>query len=262
MAKNKLYYLLILLIICSGCHQNPPKKIQQQNHNNDSIDTYLKLAQNDTLGFAKRNEYNDKAFSFIDIKKEDKKTLNYLFEVSDVYNKTGNWDPFLKINKIILKKTKLNNDDLNKAKVYKNLGVYFTFQSKNDSAIDYEIKAKKIYENHSKIFELILVLEDICLIQTYQCDFLGSNKTAIEAIKLKELNSTKNNIAFLYSMIGLNSSNLNDYEKAISYYKKSDKILSNKTNIGFCLIKLKKYNSAEKILKEILSDKTEIQRNH
>jgi signal transduction histidine kinase len=260
MAKYKLYYLLILLILFSSCHQNQSIK-NLQNQNNDSIEAYLKLAQNDTLGFEKRNEYNDKAFSFIDLKKEDEKTINYLFELSDCYGKTYNWDPFIRINKIILKKTERNNNDLNKARVFKNLGVYYTFQSKNDSALEYEIKAKKIYENHSKIYELILVLEDICLIQTYQCDFLGSNKTAIEAIKLKESNDTKNDVDFLYSMIGLNSSNLNDYEKAIYYYNMSEKIKSNKTNIGFCLIKLKKFNSAEKLLKEILSDKTEVKRN-
>ena len=61
---NKSIFFLAIISILFGCSQmgNQP----ESNPANDSVQKYLALAENDSLDFKKRVQYNDKALSFID----------------------------------------------------------------------------------------------------------------------------------------------------------------------------------------------------
>ena len=91
--------LCLLLTLLLGCNQN-----QTANHNakNDSIEKYLNLASNDTFTYNQRNQYNQKAFSLIDLSKNDTVVRFYLSEVSYYYLSLRNWKQFKKSSNLLL----------------------------------------------------------------------------------------------------------------------------------------------------------------
>ena len=79
------YWFIILLVSLYGCTSKTVDKENQAN--NDSIKKYLDLAGNDTLDAKLRNKYNDKAFSLVDLSKNDTLTRWYLYKVNLNLNK-------------------------------------------------------------------------------------------------------------------------------------------------------------------------------
>ena len=69
MNKRIVYWGIIFLTSLYGCTSKTIDKDVQAN--NDSIKKYLDLAGNDTLDAKLRNKYNDKAFSLVDLSKND-----------------------------------------------------------------------------------------------------------------------------------------------------------------------------------------------
>lgn len=66
---NKSIVFLTIITILFGCSQMETQP--ESNPTNDSVQKYLALAENDSLDFKKRVQYNDKALSFIDLRRND-----------------------------------------------------------------------------------------------------------------------------------------------------------------------------------------------
>lgn len=73
--KYCIFFLILLIISCT-------KKTTTTNSHNDSVEKYLKLASIDTLPTETRKRYNHKAFSFIDLEKNDSTVRWYLCETA------------------------------------------------------------------------------------------------------------------------------------------------------------------------------------
>ena len=80
---KKSIVLLTIFLILSGCSQmgNQP----ESNPANDSVQKYLALAENDSLDFKKRVQYNDKALSFIDFRRNDSVVRRSLDKINKPY---------------------------------------------------------------------------------------------------------------------------------------------------------------------------------
>ncbi|WP_161971675.1 tetratricopeptide repeat-containing sensor histidine kinase [Flavobacterium silvisoli] len=251
------FTLLMSLYSCN-------KKIDSGDDNvvNDTVTKYIDLALNDTIEFNKRIKYNDKAYSLIDLDKNDttaRRQMNQICYAYCLFNKNEK----LKLAAEKLKSSSIKYGDTESlADAYRNLGLYYMSTSNNEKAIDYFFKAKKIFLSINKIDKVLKTMGNISITQSYACDFLGSNKTAIEMLSLAKETNAKIHEFFCYVKIGNNLSLLNDNFEAIKYFQKAEKLecstskkYSLNNDIASSLINMKKYNEAMTYIKKNLDDK-------
>ena len=98
-------FLFVLILFCS-CNSKTTDKWEIAK--NDSIKKHLEIAGNDTIDLKIRNSYNDKAFSLLDLKKNDTLTRHYLSLISYNYMRTKKTKEYIKVSKLHFKKKQTN----------------------------------------------------------------------------------------------------------------------------------------------------------
>ena len=268
MNKILIYLGIILLVSLYGCTSKTTEDKEAQAIN-DSIKKYLDLADNDTITYDKRVKYNDKAYSLIDLNRNDTLTRYNLSFVSYNYGILVKNDLLKSTAEKLMTLSLKSNDSLNIARANRNFGFYYVAISDNEKAISYFFKAKKIFKLLNRYDYVIRTMNSIAITQYYASDFLGSNKTSVEMIKL----ANKANFYSLNSLalldIADNLSALNNNEEAIRYYKRvlKEYKVKNSTNKNFAdknyiynsiadrYVSLKQYDSASKYVYLNLNNK-------
>lgn len=260
MNKRLIYWGIILLVFLYGCTSKTIEDKEAQ-ANNDSIKKYLDLAGNDSITYDKRIKYNDKAYSLIDLNRNDTLTRYNLYCVSYKYYSFVKNDMLKSTADKLMNLSLKSKDSIYIAKAYRNLGLYYMHMSDNEKAILFLFKAKKIFKFLNRNDYVIKVMHDMAMTQYYASDFLGSNKTLLEMLLL----SKKTNFTEMYPLallyIGNNLSSLKNESQAIIYFKKAYRISHKKikntlnNNISSSYINLKQYDSASKYVSKNLSNK-------
>jgi signal transduction histidine kinase len=260
MNKRLIYWGIVLMVSLYGCTSKTTENKEVQAIN-DSIKKYLNLVDNDTITFDKRVKYNDKAYSLIDLNRNDTLTRYNLYCVSYKYYSFNKIDMLKSTADKLMNLSLKSKDSINIAKAYRNLGLYYMNVSDNEKAILFLFKAKKIFKFLNRNDYVIKVMHDMAMTQYYASDFFGSNKTLLEMLLL----SKKTNFTEMYPLallyIGNNLSSLKNESQAIIYFKKAYRISHKKTknvlnnNISYSYINLKQYDSASKYVSKNLSNK-------
>ncbi len=218
---NKLlsYWFIILLVSLYGCTS---KTVDKEEHaRNDSIQKYLDLAGNDTLDIKLRNNYNKKAFSLVDLSKNDTLTRFYLNSLSFNYMKTKNEKGLRNIGKIHFEKSSVARDTLNLARYYRYKAGYLKNTFVYDSSYYYYLKAEKFYKRTNDQYGLAIVYKNKSQIQFRLDDYTGADLSAKKAYSYFK-NTSKTLFQFdLLIRIGNTNHNLRDYENAIRTFKKA-----------------------------------------
>ena len=259
----KLFFCALVTLL-SSCNQN---QTANHNANNDSIEKYLNLASNDTFTYNQRNQYNQKAFSLIDLSKNDTVVRFYLSEVTKNLSYIKEDKLYRKISKIHFEKATEANDTLNLARYYKQQAVFNRNNQIYDSAFYNCIKAEKTYRQIDKLNELGRLLHLKESIQYNINDFLGCEYTCIKAYKIfiKE-NNIKRQQSILNDL-GNVCIELQEFKVGIQYTEKALKLAQDNkfktneeevatcfNNIGNAYKEQKKYLQALKYFKLALKD--------
>lgn len=189
--------------------------------------------------------------------------LSYLFIINrDI-------DSLYGINYKNLKLASRLKDTLRMAYASHNLGYHFHETNKVDSAYFYYYKARKFYNSSNKKRYEAEILLGMARVQRAERDFIGSEINAIEGIKiLKELPKSEriyDVLWTLHNLIGIISSQINRYDKAIEYHNEalsySNKIKDNylinlysRTNIAILYRRKGDLKEANRRLMKILED--------
>ena len=251
-----LFYLSIVLLLFFGsCTSKTVDK--KEIARNDSIQKYLDLVVSDTIAYDKSIFYNNKAYSFINLKKNDSLTRYYLYCVSYRYSLFSKNKELKTTAKRLMTLSLKSGDSLNIARAYRNLGLYHMAISQNEYGIACLFKAKRIFKSLQRMDYVIKVMNDIATTQYYACDFLGSNRTLIEIILLSEKANFKKISPSVFNSIGNNLFSLKNYNEAIKYYKKviKNNKYSEYNNLSNCYIAMGNYNTALEYLSKNLNDK-------
>lgn len=213
---NKFIVLSVIAITLIGCSQ---KSTQPENNPaNDSVQKYLVLAENDSLDFKQRVLYNDKALSFIDLKKNDSLTLENLNRINYLYLKTKNYKKFKIIINIYQKKVLEKRDSLGIARYHKYKGLYFHFLKIGDSAYFHYIKAEYLFKHLNDKYEVAKILLNKSYIQNDFNDYLGAELSAKKAYMFfREKNLSNFQYSSLILLGNVYQSIGNDYEALKSY---------------------------------------------
>lgn len=179
----------------------------------------------------------------------------------------NNFEEYQKTVRVIVEKAKGSNDTVSIAKAYSYLGDYYMNTSNKDSAFFYYTKAEKIYQKRNDKINLAGTYISTAIVQGYEKDFIGSELSAIKALNVLRDTPEKSKVYQAYNLLGVTSSEMKDYEKAIEYYNKAlglarENGLSNfheearaLNNIGNAYQHLNKDKLAIEKFKEALKDK-------
>ena len=158
------------------------------------------------------------------------RNLSFLYLMLDDY------EPFKDINYKNLELATKLKDTFVVAIAYSNLAWYYHHFQKNDSAFYYYTKSLKNYEAIKNLESQASILSSIADIQSTEKDYIGSEESAIQALKLlQKLPQTERNLDrqwILYNLLGVISFQLKQYSKSLEYHEKALEI-SNKQKDGY-----------------------------
>ncbi|MFC6097653.1 tetratricopeptide repeat protein [Flavobacterium qiangtangense] len=218
MKKNyPIFFILGLLLI--GCTKN--RKDFSDSDNSDSLAIFLSYANEDSVPFEKRLNYNDKALSIILDDDNDSLSRANLFKVANRYFNMNKLEKYEKTSKLIIEKAKAKRDTASVGKAYVYLGDFYANTSKKDSAFSYYTKAQKIYQKLNDVKNLGGVYISMALVQADQKDYLGGELSAIKALNVLRESQEKPKIYEAYNILGYISNELQDYEKSLEYHTKA-----------------------------------------
>jgi len=231
--KNTYYILVLLLFVFFGCTKKSQNK-NVVNSTQDSLSTYLSLANDFSSTSDKRQKYNQKALAIIINQPNDSMNRVYLFRVANRYYNINNWRDYKKTVQLVLKKSEQSKDTLSSAKAYTYLGDFYGSQSVSDSAFMYYFKAEKMYLKLNDNLNLAKTRLSKALLQYNESDFMGSEIAVFKALSVLKGENANETVYESYNLLGLIYNELGEYEKAIEYHNKALSSIDDKTtNIIF-----------------------------
>ncbi len=273
MIKTSKYFFLILTLMFFSCNKKANSNLDEAN--NDSIAKYLKLAGNDSLAFPLRDKYNQKAFSLIDLGRNDTVVRWYLCQAAINFSITKNKSQYYKISKLHFNKSKEAKDTLNLARYYRYRGGYFKNNTKQfDSMFYYYTKAEKFYKRTVDYEGLSRVYLFKGHAQFNIDDYLGAELSTNQAFNIIKKRKEDRFTYSVLNQLGNIAHNLRHYNHAIKFHEESlklakrlnlsarlynmDFIKTSLNNIGNSYKEQKKYRKAIYYFEKALSDKKEI----
>lgn len=219
----RCFLVLFTMLLFLGCHTDNAKFSKASV--NDSIEKYIKLGRNDTLSVTQQEQYSQKAFSMIDLDRNDTVVRYYLCETALNFSGLKKGDKYLNISKIHLQTSLKAKDTLNLARYYRYRAGYFRWNNRNDSAFFYYNMAQKLYKK-TDTSQLVAVYYYKGLTQFYMDDYSGAELSVKHALMIDR----QKNIELSYRILntlGNISHNLNQYHKAIKIHKQALKFALN-----------------------------------
>lgn len=210
--------LFLFITIC--CNKNHKIK-KDVNYDSDSLTTYLSFAQNKNLSTDKRIQYNKKAFSILENRKNDSEYRSNLFSVVQQFFVLKDEKSLKNALQLILDKSIEKKDSLHIAKTFSILGNQYINEGQNDSAYYYLLKSEKLFLKLKDSLNLSKNYLDKSYVQLYENDYTGSELSSIQALSYyKNLNDKQSEYLAL-NLIGICSNELKNYENALIYHKKA-----------------------------------------
>ncbi|MBN8641047.1 MAG: tetratricopeptide repeat protein [Flavobacteriales bacterium] len=261
------YFIFFLILVVVSC----TKKTTINSSRNDSVEKYLKLASIDTLPVETRKKHNHKAFSFIDLEKNDSVVRWYLCDISWSFIRLRDSINYYESSKIYFEKAEKAKDTLNLARFFRQKSSFFSEKNnQNDSAFYYVSKSEKLFLKTSNYEGLTRVYLNKAQIQIGFNDFLGAElslKKANRYVNDKDLIYEKyeviNGLGNIYSSIGKYKLAIESHKKAYNLSRKFKRVYTNSgehyqgtslNNIGNCYREVKDYTTALTYFKQALRD--------
>jgi len=221
---SSLYRLILSIFVFFSCCLVYSQKDQEQ----IELDSILKLreaSKNPSFLLSKRISLAIKAIELSEALEIDSTIIKSKRNLSSIYLKEKDLKSLKSINFNILDFARKAGDTATIANANFILGYVNREEVRLDSAYFYFFEATKFYDaidNHKKS---VSILYNMASIQHSERDYVGSSITAVSAIrKLEKLPKTAYNIDYLWALhnlLGIVSSELQEYDEAIKQYETS-----------------------------------------
>lgn len=258
---------LLLVLVFFGCTQKNKFDTTIVSPE-DSLPTYLALANDFNLSTEKRKQFNQKAFTIIIDQPNDSVNNVNLFKVANRYYNMDNWIDFRTTVDIILKKSIARGDTTSKTKAYTYLGDFYLSQAISDSAFMYYYKAEKLYLYKNDNINLARTKLNKALLQFNAGDFLGSEVAVFSALRAVKEEKAIDIVYDSYNMLAVIYNEIGEFDKAIDYNLKAlasidDKNISSVfqskatslNNMGYVYQNMNRHDQAINYFKEGLLEK-------
>lgn len=260
---RKIYLLILLTFFLFNCNNHEDKTSKDNYIQKTKI--YLKkivTSNSDEVAL----KLNDTAYITLTQAKNSSDKRNSLNQIIDNYFELGEWNKYKGCSQKLLKLSESSGDSVLIAKSHRCLGNYYFNENVLDSSFYHYGKSEKIYKNLNDLdYGVVLLKKGV--VQLSANDFLGADLSLRKAYSiLKDTEDYQRIYATLVSL-GSVSSELKEYSRAISYYKKAlETIQTGKlqtsehqeanslNNLGLVYSDLKDYKKAIASYKKALSN--------
>ncbi|MDX6180797.1 tetratricopeptide repeat protein [Flavobacterium sp. Fl-77] len=241
--KNKYQILLFLFFILWACSKknNSNEKITSLE---DSLSTYLSLANDINLPLEFKQKYNQKAFNVIISQDNDSLNRVNLFKVANRYYNMSDWKAYKDITEIVLERSISSKDSANMAKAYTYLGDYYGSRSVADSAFLHYFRAEKLYLRIGDHYNLAKAFMSKASLQYNEGIFFESEIAVFKALSnLKGLKNVNDQLYECYNLLGLLYNEREEYDKALEFQNKALEVLQDKSIPSELQLKATSYNN-------------------
>ena len=252
------YFVIFSCFLLGSCTSKEEIK-SSNNSTQDSISVFMNAMRNNDLDFNFRLDQANKAFQNIKNKESDARIEEILTFKIYLFGNLKQLDSAIHTNKELLQLNIKKNDSVAIGSNYYRLAYYYFQDDKKDSAF---IANKLSYEIYLKFGDSVKIGENLAqmaIIQSDLGDFIGSDNTAIQALKYLD----ENNLIYksaIYNCIAISAKKRKDYKEAIYWYNKA---IQNSTKDSFKAVRssnlavtyrhLKEYDKSIAIFEELLN---------
>ncbi len=266
--KSNIVLFICLLIILGSCLNNKSKVDSKK-----EIRYLIEKSESKNFNPAKIEKYLDSAYQKLLLKKNDSVTRNLYFQTALKYYEQNSLDKYLIVTKKINELAIEQNDSTHIAKSLYYLGDYYEAKTQLDTAFNYYNQSGKIYKQLNDT----LNYGNLSLFKAGILYDVGNfDEGEIQGINALKLFSKIKNKRLVYEsnvIIALCLKELNNYEKALEYFRVAlnlldqlenekfpiEKILKSRiacyNNMGRVYEKMEKYNEAVSLYKTGLKTK-------
>ena len=221
--KTFYFFFLIIILFFVSCKDN--NSVSLEKINNDSLKFYFDKANDERLDFKSRHNAADSIKKIISIQPNDSLNRKNYFKLANRYFNMNAMDDYKKTTEIIISNSKKAKDSVSLAKAYSYLGDYYGSKFESEQAYKNYYYAEKIYLKLKDDAKVAKTLLNKSVLQFNEKDFIGSEKSAIDALKILK---TSNNDALTYeanNLLGVIYHELSEFESAIKFHNAALHIL-------------------------------------
>ncbi len=279
MINSPIKYFLILFfsIMCFFSCSNDELASNRDQYSDliKMVNEYKEAAEDNSLSKEERLSSLGNALYWNEKIEDEKEKRKIKSELGLIYYFMKEYDLFKKVNIETLSLSRKIGDSLGIAKSYSNMGSYYNRKNIPDSAFFSFSRAKEIYsklDNSNKLdnddvkFSYGAALYNLALVQKKFKDYVGSEASLVNAIKVFESLEKNKNLYLCYNNLGIISKDLGKYNQAIENYQialeYARKMENGKfrevqalNNIGVVFKNQKKYDIAIDYYKQALANK-------
>ncbi len=259
---------MVLFLILLSCNKKAPFD-KTEISAEDSLPTYLSLANDINLPYDLKQKYAQKALNIIIDKNNDSINRANLFKVANRYYNMNDLKSYRKISKLVLERSINAKDSVSIGKAYTYLGDFYSSQSIPDSAFLNFFKAQKIYLRINDQYNLAQTFLSKGSLQYNEGDFFESEIAVFKALSiLKKQKNVSDLLYDCYNLLGILYNDREEYDKSLEYHKKALNVLKDKSiprelqleatslnNIGFVYLNLNDYEQAKQYFQKGLNQK-------
>ncbi|WP_298486415.1 ATP-binding protein [uncultured Maribacter sp.] len=269
----KLFIISISLgLFCCSDQQLNSSKTSSLYPSNDSISNWIASAKNKNNTIQERFSFLEKAYLANKKTETDSIKVKNLSSISYRYYSLNDSLKFRKINKETIDLSRRINDTTTLANSYWDLASFFDRETIMDSSFFYYQKAHKTFLLQKKNKLAARMLLSMAKIQESIKDNTGAEINCIKAIEIFKPLEDYKYLSRCYTTLGILSNNIEEYDKAISYYKEAieyEKKINNGVvknfsiinNLGVTNISSKNYKKAIPYFEQVLKTPNLIQDN-
>ena len=215
----KLFHIaLIFSLFFMGC-QRKGKKFYASTPS--TIDSLISNSRDKTKTKKERLEKALLAFKIIENNNGLVVSADYYFELADSFSQLGESDNSLCILQKLYRKSILSKDNEGIQNASYSIAGVYNNETKYDSAFYYYTKSEKVFlkEKNDNLLGNVKILK--AEISSFRNDYIGTEKLAIEALKIGIAKENKLLIYNCYLNLGTALMGLKNYDKSLEYNNKA-----------------------------------------
>lgn len=224
----KLLFFILIALFAYSCIDDEAKLTE--NVNVDSLNFYFEKANDESLDFKNRHSSADSILGIISKQTNDSLNRKNYFKLANRYFNMNAMDDYRETTELIISNSKKAKDSVSLAKAYSYLGDYYGTTFESEKAYLNYYNAEKIYLNLKDDSKVAKTLLNKSVIQFNEKDFVGSEKSAINALQILKKTNNDDLTYEANNILGVIYHELKEFDKAIQYHNAALLILK-KQNI-------------------------------
>ena len=231
--------------------------LYSQNIEIHQVTNLLKIVERGDISQKEKIQFNKQALIILSKEKNSYQNRKLLIRTASNFKRLNCWNELKKTSKTLLNRSENANASVHIGISYRLLGYYFTYVSKNDSALHCFLKARKYFLDLKDKSNLSFNYCDVGLIYYFNCDYLESQAAYINALKFANFSKKKNAIKYVALInLGIIQTALGEYKEANNYANRALDIAKNSldnsdsfsesclNDIGYNYYKMGKYKQS------------------